>query len=349
MRIAKRTCSVLVVVGLLALAWTSAESQTEAKKIVPKLPAKPPAKAAGAAAEPAPAKGAAKAPAAPAKPGKTDDAAEAAVRKSADAFASAYNSGDARAIAAGFIPDGEFVDEDGMVIRGREAIEQHFAGLFKELPKAQVKISVETVRLIASSIAIEEGRVESRPTPDDAAETSHYVALHVRQGDQWLVARTRDFPAEAPATGAHEHLRPLEWLVGDWVDESAHAMIHTSCKWAEGQNYLIQDFKAQIGGRAAITGSTRIGWDPLTHQIKSWSFDTDGGHSEGLWTRSGDEWIIKVRGVTHDGRIMSATNTLRPIDKSTMTWGSRDRIVGDDAEDNLGPITIKRRAPLPAE
>jgi uncharacterized protein (TIGR02246 family) len=353
MRIAKSACFVLVVVGLVALAWSSAESQTQGRKVTPKLPVKPPGKAGAAVTAPAspkaPAKTPAKAPAASAKGGNADDAAEAAVRKSAEAFATAYNSGNAGAIAAGFIPDGEFVDEEGLVIRGREAIEQHFSELFKELPKAQVQITVETVRLVASTIAIEEGRVESRPTPEETAESSHYVALHVRSGDQWLVARTRDFPAEAPPSHAHEHLRALEWLAGDWVNESADATVETSCQWAKGENYLIQEFSARIGGRAAMTGSTRIGWDPLAHQIKSWSFDTDGGHSESVWTKVGGDWIIKVRGVTHDGRIMSATNTIRQLDKSTMTWGSRDRIVGDESEDDLGPITIKRRAPLPAE
>jgi uncharacterized protein (TIGR02246 family) len=353
MRIAKPACFLLVAVGLIAWAWTSAESQTERKKVVPRLPAKPPAKAGGAPAAPASPKGGAKAPAispaAAGKDSKADAAAEAAVRKSAEAFTAAYNSADAKAIAEGFIPDGEFVDEGGMVIRGREAIERHFAGLFQELPKAQVRIVVETVRLIASGIAIEEGRVESRPTPEDAAEISHYVALHVRSGDQWLVARTRDYPAETTPGNAHEHLRPLEWLVGEWVDESPQATIQTSCRWAEGKNYLIQEIKAKIGGRADKAGSTRIGWDPLAHQIKSWSFEADGGQSESLWTKAGEDWIIKVRGVTSDGRIMSATNTIKQVDNSTMTWESRDRIVGDDAEEDLGPFTIKRRAPLPAE
>jgi uncharacterized protein (TIGR02246 family) len=353
MRIAKPACFVLVVASVFALAWSAAESQTQGKKVAPKLPVKPPGRVGGAVAAPAspkvPVKTPVKAPAAGVKGGHADDAAEAAVRKSAAAFATAYNAGDAKAIASGFIPDGEFVDEDGLVIRGREAIEQHFSGLFKELPKAQVQITVETVRLVAGTIAIEEGRVESRPTPDDAVESSHYVALHVRSGEQWLVARTRDFPAEAPPSRAHEHLRALEWLAGDWVNESAEATVQTSCHWADGENYLIQEFNARIGGRAAMTGSTRIGWDPLAHQIKSWSFDTDGGYSESVWTKVGEDWIIKVRGVTHDGQIMSATNTIRKIDKSTMTWGSRDRIVGDGTEDDLGPITIKRRAPLPAE
>src|SRR5262249_39324081 len=135
----------------------------------------------------------------------------------------------------------------------------------------------------------------------------HYVALHVRQGEQWLLARSRDFPAETAPTSGHEHLLPLEWLVGEWVDESPDARIHTNCKWAEGKNFLIQEFSARVGTRPGMNGSTRIGWDPLARQIKSWTFETEGGYSEGLWTPVGDDWVIKSRGVTREGLVTSAT------------------------------------------
>lgn len=346
MRFAQRLLLIPAVLALFSLAARDAQPQADAKKPAAKAPAQP------AATQP-PATKTQQKPAVKVEPAPTASdpraaqAAEAAIRKLADEFAEAYNTANAKVVAAGYTPDGEFVDEIGQVIRGREAIEAHFAEVFKELPKARIKIVVDMVKLIAPNIAVEEGRVESRPTAEDAPETSHYIALHVRQGEQWLLARTRDFQAETAHVSAHDRLRPLEWLVGEWVDESPSALIHTNCKWADGNSYLLQEFSARLAGRPGVNGSTRIGWDPLTKQIKSWTFDSQGGHSEGLWTQVGNDWYMKSHGVTHDGIVTSATTVVKRLDKATMTWESRDRILGGEVEDNLGPITVKRRPPAP--
>ena len=70
------------------------------------------------------------------------------------------------------------------------------------------------------------------------------------------------------------------------------------------------DFKVQIGGRPAMTGSQRIGWDPLAESTPSWVFDSSGGVAEGVWTRNDNQWIIKTTGVTHEGKPALATNIL---------------------------------------
>jgi hypothetical protein len=37
-------------------------------------------------------------------------------------------------------------------------------------------------------------------------------------------------------------------------------------------------------------------------------FDSNGGHGEGLWTRTSEkEWVVKAQGVLRDGRPTSAT------------------------------------------
>src|SRR5262245_12886739 len=52
---------------------------------------------------------------------KAEADAEAAVNDSAQRFTEAYNRHDAKASAAGFTQNAEFVTEKGTVIRGREA------------------------------------------------------------------------------------------------------------------------------------------------------------------------------------------------------------------------------------
>ncbi|MFN0056171.1 MAG: SgcJ/EcaC family oxidoreductase [Planctomycetales bacterium] len=336
MNFSKRTLLVLMTVGLVGWTVASTESKKEAKK---------PAAKGGAKAG---TKGETPAPKSPA-PAQDEAQVEAALRRSAEGFAAACNAHDPQAVAAGFLPDGEFVDGSGQVIRGREAIQAHFADGFTVFPESQIKLIVETVRVIGPGVAIEEGVVETMVTPKHPVEVSRYVALHVQQGDAWLVARSRDFPAETPPPTNHDRLLPLAWLKGDWVDESAQATIRTSCQWADNNNYLLQQFEAQVAGKISSNGSTRIGWDPLTQHIKSWTFDSDGGYSEALWTEVDGAWILKSHGVTQQGETSSATTIIRPIDADTLSWESHDRVVGGELVDDIDPIIVKRRPPSPGE
>ena len=91
----------------------------------------------------------------------------------------------------------------------------------------------------------------------------------------------------------------------------------------------------------------RIGWDPLTRQLKSWTFDVDSGYSEGLWTRIEDEWVVKIHGVNAEGEATSAVSVFRYIDEDTMSWRSYDRTVGGQPADDVPENIIKRHPPAP--
>ncbi len=275
--------------------------------------------------------------------------AAAAVSDSARRFVAAYNRHDARAAAAGFTATAEFVTEDGTAIRGREAIERHFAAVFAQRPGARLDLKIDSTRLVTSNVAIEEGRVELTAAPGAAAESSRYIAVHVSQEGQWLIARARDFSVAAEVRSNYEHLRELEWLAGEWIQEDEASLIATSCKWVDHQNFLLQEFTIRIGNLEPITGSTRIGWDPLTQQVKSWTFDSDGGYSEALWSRGENRWVLKARGVTHSGRIFSGTSIVRQVDAATMSWESHDRVEAGVLVADRPPIVIKRRPPPPGD
>lgn len=280
---------------------------------------------------------------------KAEHEAEAAVNASAKSFAEAYNRHDAKAIAAGFTTSAEFVTEEGTVLHGREAIEQHFAAVFTDVPDSRVALRVEAVRVIADNVVVEEGTVSSVSNGDALPEHSRYVAVHVKQEGRWLVARTRDFPHDSDVNSNYDHLRGLEFLVGDWMGEGENILTRTSCQWIDDRNFLLQEFTVEVSARMAVKGTTRIGWDPQLKQVRSWTFDSQGGLSEGVWTHVGDEWLLKTRGVTHLGHSSSSTTILRRIDASTLQWESRDRVDGVGLTTNIKPILVKRRPPPPAE
>lgn len=275
------------------------------------------------------------------------DADEEAIRKSADAFIKAYNAHDSAAVAKLFAKKAELTDEEGQLIKGRDAIEQNFAAMFKLQPECKVDLEVTSVRVLTPNIAIEEGIVNGQPSPDDAIVHSSYIAIHVKVDGQWQIASCSDFAADSEPLTPNDHLQELAWMTGDWVDESPDAIVKSSCYWDDSGNYLLLEFQVQIAGIASRSGSMRIGWDPLTGQLKSWTFGEDGSYAEGLWTRIDNEWIVKSHGVNADGQATSAMNVFRHIDQDTMAWRSYDRVIGGAPAADVSENVIKRHAPTP--
>lgn len=331
--------SALIGLACLAVAGADKEPAPQTAKPGPNAATKPQAKSATTGtAKPAP----------PAdRPG--DAGAEKAVRASAAEFAAAYNRHDAAALAAGFTPQGELIAEDGTQLNGREAIEKHFVAAFEDQPQAKIELTVESIRMITPDVALEDGVVDVVPEPGEMPQRSQYVALHVKQEGKWLVARARDYKDESSPATAHEHLMQLEWLIGEWGHETEEAFVHSSYKWSDDGNFLMQEFHVRFAGRVAVAGTTRIGWDPLQKRLRSWTFDSQGGFSEAVWTREGNQWLLKNEGQSHLGQPYSSTTILRKVGPATLSWESRDRVEGGVTVADQPPILVQRDAPPPAE
>jgi hypothetical protein len=97
-----------------------------------------------------------------------------------------------------------------------------------------------------------------------------------------------------------------------------------------------------------LTGSERIGWDPVARQLRCWVFDSEGGFAEGLWTRQGSEWMVKMSGSTRDGRINSSTSVYQPQGPDRYSYVSRDRVIGGRLGENIATIAT-REPPLPSK
>jgi uncharacterized protein (TIGR02246 family) len=276
---------------------------------------------------------------------KDHAADETAIRASVDAFTKAYNRHDAAAIVALFYPNAKLVDEEGAVVEGQDAIAEVFSTIFAEQPETQIEVAIESIKFIGSDLAVEIGTTKTTPAPGEPAENGRYTVLHLKRDGKWRMALARDNEGEQPTN--HERLQPLEWMVGDWIDEAHDSVVMTSCRWSDDGNYLLQDIQVRIAGRRAMNVSQRIGWDPLTKQIKSWVFDTDGGYGEGLWARDGESWIIKSTGVLRDGGTASASTSITPQGNDAYLVQSSDRVVGGELTPPL-EIRVVRKPPTPA-
>ncbi len=278
---------------------------------------------------------------------ETKDADEEAIRHSAAAFTTAYNAHNANAVSELFALKAELTDEDGNLIKGREAIEKEFASQFLKFPEARIEIEIGSIRVLTQHIALEEGIVRGQPTPDGPVNVSSYVAVHVKVDGHWQLASVTDFEVASDDLTPNDHLQQLAWMEGDWLDESSESTVKSSCRWDESGHYLLHDFFLQIAGSVSASGSMRIGWDPLSKQLKSWTFDADSGYAEGLWTRIGDEWMVRSHGVNAEGKVTSAISVFRYVNKDTMTWRAYDRVIGGEPADDVPENVIKRHAPPP--
>ena len=186
------------------------------------------------------------------------------------------------------------------------------------------------LRLVNEGLALVEAVAEVKPA---AATGGVPVAdfVLVKQNGRWLIESAHETIAHLPPQT--NHLKELDWLVGDWSSETSKAGItlRTACDWTANQAFLIRKFKVE-GKEAILHGGTEvIGWDPRTNRIRSWVFDSDGGFGENVWVHDGNRWLIKYSGTLADGSEASATHILTKVDAATATLQSRDRVVNGAA------------------
>ena len=274
--------------------------------------------------------------------GRADDAK--AIAALLASFTKAFNAGDAAAAAATYTEDALTVDEQGEQTEGRAAVRDRLAASFAANPGSTIAIKEDTLRFLGPDTALEVGRTTITPAgAGGEPEVTRYTVVYIKKDGQWLQSVIRDEVSRDLT--AHDRLKELEWLVGEWVNESQDAVVHTTCKWADDGNFLTREFTMKTHGRPVMSGSQRIGWDPVRNQFKTWIFDTQGGFSEGYWARDGDTWVIKVEGVQQDGRHTSVTNILKRLGKDRASWQSVDRSLGGVAMPGVDEFTLVRKPP----
>jgi uncharacterized protein (TIGR02246 family) len=260
------------------------------------------------------------------------------------AFSKAFNGGDAAAAAATFAGDALVVDEHGERTEGRTAIRAQLAASFADNPGSTIAIKVDSLRFLSPDTALEEGQTTITPAgPGGEPEITRFTVVYIKKNGQWLQSAVRD--EHDHALGPHDRLKELEWLVGDWINESQDAIVSTSCKWTDDGNFLIRDFTMKTQGQPVLSGTQRIGWDAVKRQFKTWIFDSEGGFGEGYLTRDGDRWLIKTEGVRQDGKTASATNIVTRLGKDRMSWQSVDRTLGAAAIAGINEFTVVRKPP----
>lgn len=278
-------------------------------------------------------------------PTATASPLEAAVAREAEATIKAFNAGDAAALGAMFLDGGELVDEAGTVHAGRQAIASLFSGFFKKFPGAVLEMQPTSTRPVGDALVVEEGERRITATDGAASAQVRYVVVRSKQGDRWPIASYHEF-ADDPLPTPREMLQSAAWLVGDWVDESTAGRTAVTFRWSDDGNFLLGDYEITGPDQEASRSTQRIGWDPVTGRLRSWTFDSDGGFSVGEWEATAEGWTVKSEATMPDGTLGSATMTIVPKDADHFVVRATDRIVAGVEEPDF-ELTIARRAPAP--
>lgn len=263
-------------------------------------------------------------------------------------FVTAFNAKDSEGIAKLFLENGEISDAGGgSLISGREQITAHYADLFAAENASSLAIEVDSVRLVAPNLAIEDGTAHfTAPEGNAPPRSTAYTAVLMKSGDGlWQIASTRSLRDVTEDAGQLSDLAAA--INGDWTSLNEGVRLDLAFGWDETGNYITGEMLTTTADGEPQPGTIRISWDAAKQTIVSWIFDAEGGVSEGVWTPTAAGWLIRTEGTTGDGEILAASQTLTIEGPNTLLWSATHRVVAGEVQpDNL--LRIVRQAPEPA-
>lgn len=228
--------------------------------------------------------------------------AEAALVKRAQDFVAAFQKGDSKSVAAFWTTDGDYTDMTGKRLTGQDEIQKSFTAFFAENKGAKLRIDIESLRFITPEVAIEDGVTAVLSPEGGPPSRAKYTIVHVKKDGQWQIGSVRESVYSPPSN--YEHLKGLEGVLGSWAADATDGgeVARISFAWSENQNFITSTFASSFKNISVGGGTQWIGWDPAAKTVRSWSFHTNGGFSEGTWKRDGKTWTVKTNAVLPDGK-----------------------------------------------
>ena len=261
-------------------------------------------------------------------------AEEALVKEILQVYTDAFNKHDASAVVEYWADNAVSVNsETGARLVGREAIKKGFEELFKTMPGAKLSARILHFRFLKPDLLTLEGTSTLSSSVDDPVE-NNFTAILVKVGEKkWAIEHATETPAPTPET-AYEGLKELQWLVGNWKDETEGVVCEATVSWNDKKTFLIRKYSVQMDPEEeAETGTQVIGWDPRSKSIRSWSFGSDGSFGEAAWSLVENEWRVKFNHTNSDGSVLSGTQVISILDDNS----AQVEVIGLELDGNLQP------------
>lgn len=273
------------------------------------------------------------------KPAGDTTPEKAAIMALDRSYEEAFAKGNVAALAAFFAEDAEHTTEDGTVLHGRAEIEQSIRGGLKANKGAKLAINLDSVSLLTPDVAVEKGS-STVTAKDGAASAALFTAIYVRKDGKWKISQLIE--TTLPPATPRERLEELAWLVGSWFDKDGDTTIKSTFEWARGGNFITRNLSVKRGEETTLEGWQIIGWDPEQERIRSWTFDSEGSFSEGVWTRDGDHWLVRDSGVVTDGSRTTSEQTITKVSADKFTWEANNRTLDGEPQPGISRIEINR-------
>jgi uncharacterized protein (TIGR02246 family) len=270
-------------------------------------------------------------------PAEAQGDAMAVAEKLNVAYTAAFNKGDARALAAMYAEDAEYTDVAGERVTGRAAVEESLKKTFAAKKGLQLEATIESARYLTPDVLLEKGISRTNDL------TTRYVCNYVRKDGNWLISELSEI-TQPPVDAAAEALADLSWLAGTWKDNTPGMDVSTEVAWTKNGHFLRRSFTVRRENEDAVEGTEIIGYDPVTNQIRSWLFDSEGGFGEGRWRRENDKWLVTAHATSPEGRTSTAQHVLTEVDGQKFNWESINRQADGEALPNLEKVEVVRTA-----
>jgi hypothetical protein len=105
---------------------------------------------------------------------------------------------------------------------------------------------------------------------------------------------------------------------------------------------MTRNVAVKRGDDTTMEGWQIIGWDPVQERIRSWTFDSEGGFSDGYWTRNGERWLLREQGYTPDGDRVTADNQFSRLSDDKAAFESNNRTLNGEPQPGIPQIQMAR-------
>lgn len=158
-------------------------------------------------------------------------------------------------------------------------------------------------------------------------------------------ATSQDEEIPESVTEAEVAAPNLEWLVGTWVNESEGIQSIFDVRQLGEGGFLELRFQIWKDDILGLHGAEFIGWDDSQNAIHSWSFDSEGGRGEALWSKQDDRWTSRTHFVAADGSVGSAVHVFQKLDDNSFQWKSISREMDGELLPSI-PMSVFQRVEI---